>query len=190
MKHFFDIGGNNGQTFDYLRTLNNSYKDYLFWIFEPSPRHYEKLLKKCAEMASTYKINICPFGLSSRTEIRHFMEKDDLMGDSFHEKLRSDHEVTNVDNGYKVMASVVSITEFILKHTLPNDQIVLDIDTEGSEYEILNDLISSDVVSNRITEIMVEWHFIEESDMIITPDELTQFCNSKNIRITHRGCAV
>ena len=47
MKHFLDIGGNNGQTFDYLDTLDRSFKDHTFWVFEPSPRHFDSLLKKC-----------------------------------------------------------------------------------------------------------------------------------------------
>ena len=65
MKHFFDIGGNHGQTFDYLETLDKSYKDHIFWVFEPSPRHYEKLLEKCKSMAGQYEIKVCPLDRKS-----------------------------------------------------------------------------------------------------------------------------
>ena len=82
MKHFFDIGGNNGQTFDYLATLDKSYRDHTFWVFEPSPRHFHSLLEKCKSMAGEYKINVCPFGIGGKSGVRTFFEKDDLMGDS------------------------------------------------------------------------------------------------------------
>ena len=74
-KHFFDVGGNIGQTFDWLATLSNDYSDHIIWIFEPSPRHYARLIAKCKEMSNKYKIKLCPFGLGGKTEIARFFEK-------------------------------------------------------------------------------------------------------------------
>ena len=186
-KHFFDIGGNTGQTFDYLDTLDRSYKDHKFWIFEPSPRHYSKLLEKCNSKANEYDIHICPFGIGGQTGIRHFREKDDPMGDSFQPWLASDHEVFDVNNGYTVHASVVSLPEFIINNTNPEDKIVLDIDTEGSEYEMLEALMEIPAAYNRITEIMVEWHHVKPENMVTSPEAFDAFCKQNNICVVHRG---
>ena len=189
MKHFFDIGGNEGQTFDYLATLDRSYKDHKFWVFEPSPRHFAKLLEKCKAFSDQYNIQVCPFGLGGKTEIRVFHEKDDLMGDSFQEWTASDHETHNANNGYVVHSSLVSIREFILSHTAETDTIVLDIDTEGSEYDMLLDLLSDYRVWNRVTEVMVEWHHIKNPPISMNPKKFTEICNVAGVKVVNRGDA-
>lgn len=187
MKHFFDIGGNHGQTFDYLATLNRSYTDHKFWVFEPSPRHFAALLEKCKSVSDKYDIQVCPFGIGGKTEIREFREKDDYMGDSFQTWHASDHEVFNVNNGYKVFSSIISLPEFIMTHTKYGDTIVLDIDTEGSEYEIMRALIDNPIALSRVKEIMVEWHHVENHVATISPDEVSAVCKNLGISIVHRG---
>jgi FkbM family methyltransferase len=187
MKHFFDIGGNHGQTFDYLDTLDSSYTDHKFWVFEPSPRHFAPLLEKCKSFSDKYDIQVCPFGVGGKTEIREFREKDDYMGDSFQEWHASDHEVFNINNGYKVFASIISLPEFIMTYTSPGDTIVLDIDTEGSEYEIMRALLDNPKALSRVNEIMVEWHHVEKQVVTVTPNEVTTVCKDLGIGIVHRG---
>jgi FkbM family methyltransferase len=187
MKHFFDIGGNHGQTFDYLDTLDRSYTDHKFWVFEPSPRHFAALLEKCKSYSNKYDITVCPFGIGGKTEIREFREKDDYMGDSFQTWHASDHEVFNVDNGYKVFSSIISLPEFIMLHTKYGDNIVLDIDTEGSEYEIMRALIDHPISLSRVTEIMVEWHHVEKQVVTISPEEVSKVCKNLGISVIHRG---
>lgn len=188
VKHFFDIGGNNGQTFDYLATLDRSFKDHKFWVFEPSPRHFADLLTKCRQMAGEYDIRVCPFGVGGVTGVRKFREKDDPRGDSFQPWLASDHVVYDVDNGYEVYSSVISLPEFILQHTGPKDTIVLDIDAEGSEYEMLASLISCPEAWRRVSEVMVEWHHIgHENPVAVTPQRFSEVCGVGNVRLVNRG---
>lgn len=187
MKHFFDIGGNAGQTFDYLATLPRDYRDHKFWVFEPSPRHFAKLLEKCRQMAHAYDICVCPFGIGGTTGIKQFREKDDPLGDSFMPWLASDHIVHDVDNGYQVLSAVISLPEFILAQTSKNDRIVLDIDAEGSEYEILAALTTVPSAWSRVSEIMVEWHHIGEKTLPITHEHLSALCAQHKIPLTHRG---
>lgn len=187
MKHFFDIGGNHGQTFDFLETLDRSYTDHKFWVFEPSPRHFAALLDKCKSVSDKYDITICPFGIGGKTEVRQFLEKDDYMGDSFQEWHASDHECFNVDNGYKVFSYIVNLPEFIMKHTNYGDSITLDIDTEGSEYEIMRALIDNPIALSRVKEIMVEWHHVKDDALVITPEEVTKVCRNIGIKVVHRG---
>ena len=183
MKHFLDIGGHHGETFDFL---NGRYRDHVFWIFEPSPRHYAKLLDKCKQMSKKYDIRICPFGIGGRTGLRVLFEKDDSMGDSLHAWTASDHVPRNVSNGYTIFVSVIALANFILTFTNPEDEIVLDIDAEGEEYEILSSLIHCDAAVRRVTEVMVEWHRIREAKRV-TPREFSRFCAARSMKLTNRG---
>ena len=185
MKHFLDIGGNVGQTFDYLQTLERKFDDYKFWVFEPSPRHFAVLIEKCKQYKSKYDIAICPFGIGGRTEIRHFFEKDDVMGDSFEPITASDHDVHNVDNGYMVYPYIMDIAEFLTQRTGINDKVILDIDSEGAEYETLASLINAPNLLPRITDIWVEWHKIPNP--VITHTLVERVCFHSKINLVHRG---
>lgn len=186
-KHFFDIGGNIGQTFDWLATLPHDYSDHVIWIFEPSPRHFGKLIEKCEQMSKKYEIKLCPFGLGGKTEILKFYEKDDDKGDSFEPWLASDHEVTNVSHGYEVMASVISLPEFILLATGKDDTVFLDIDAEGSEYPMLEALLNNKEALGRIEGIIAEFHLIKNPDRYMNKEDLVEEFKKNNIEITARG---
>lgn len=186
MKHFLDIGANEGQTFDYLATLDKSYADHLFWVFEPSPRHYAKLLRKCHALGDRFRINVCSFGLSDVTRIARFYEKDDAMGDSFLAKHASDHVPENITNGYKIYSTTMSIADFIISFTSQSDEIVLDIDVEGSEYAIVSALLHNPRALVRVREVMIEWHnvFSNKRDLI---NDFICVCEARHIKLTHRG---
>lgn len=186
-KHFFDIGGNIGQTFDWLATLPHDYSDHIIWVFEPSPRHYHRLIEKCKQMSGKYTIKLCPFGLGGKTETLTFYEKDDDKGDSFEPWLASDHEVTNIHQGYEVVASIVSLPEFILNMTKPGDEIVLDIDAEGSEYAILDALLKNEEALSRVTQIIAEFHHIKNTERFTDKATLEKTFKAKNIHIIIRG---
>jgi FkbM family methyltransferase len=187
MKHFFDIGGNIGQTFDWLQTLPHNYNDYTIWVFEPSPRHHAQLIEKCKQMSSIYNIKLCPFGIGAHTGTARFYEKDDLLGDSFESYIASDHEVTNINQGYEVIAPIVSLTDFIYESTSENDEIVLDIDTEGSEYPILNSLLRDITLIKRIKKIIVEFHYIKDRERFMTKKQYEDAFAKAGIDLTIRG---
>ena len=183
MKHFFDIGANVGQTFDYLETLDRDFSDYKFWLFEPSPRHLSGLIKKCESVK--YDVTVCPFGVGGATQHKIFFEKDDVLGDSFHDWHASDHEPANRTDTYRVVSSIIGIQEAIAKFTDFDDDIILDIDAEGSEHEILPALMNSTVFW-RVREIWVEWHRIYPMPKL-TPVNFGAWCRTKNISVIHRG---
>ncbi|TAN51770.1 MAG: FkbM family methyltransferase [Methylococcaceae bacterium] len=186
-KHFFDIGGNIGQTFDWLATLPHDYSDHTLWIFEPSPRHYAQLLAKCRQMSAKYTIKVCPFGLGGKTETQVFFEKDDDKGDSFEPWLASDHEVNNISQGYEVVASIVSLPEFILRVTGPDDAVVLDIDAEGSEYAMLEALVQNSAAMQRVSEIIVEFHHIKDQDRFMSKTAIEAELARYHVKLTTRG---
>jgi FkbM family methyltransferase len=187
MKHFFDIGANVGQTFDWLATQPHDYRDHQFWCFEPSPRHFAALIEKCrVQSAKGYRINLCPFGISGATEFVRFFEKDDPKGDSFEAWTASDHSPKNVTAGYAVMAATRSLSETIMALTDPGDTVVLDIDAEGAEYAMLLDLNGHEAMS-RVRRILVEFHFIAGRDCPESKKALVECYSRHGLQLEVRG---
>lgn len=188
MKHFFDIGANVGQTFDYLATLDRDFSAYKFWAFEPSPRHLAALLEKCESVKDRYDVTVCPFGIGGATREEVFFEKDDALGDSFLEWHASDHAPINREGAYHIVSSIVSLPLIIERLTSSKDEIILNIDAEGSEYEMLDTLMGSWAFCDisRVREIWVEWHRVNPIPAL-TPDKFTAWCQSREIRVVHRG---
>jgi FkbM family methyltransferase len=85
-QHFFDVGANNGQTFQDYLAPGSHYDGWKVWCFEPSPRHWEQLIKTVNEYKTRFQIVLCPFGLSDTTDMAPFYEKGDPRGDSFQQQ--------------------------------------------------------------------------------------------------------
>lgn len=188
MNHFFDIGANVGQTFDWLATQPHDYKDHLFWCFEPSPRHFAALIAKCREQAAKgYRINLCPFGLADMSYVAKLYEKDDPQGDSFAEWTKSDHVPANRHGEYAVMGSMRSLSRFICEFTKPSDSIMLDIDAEGGEYAMLADLLANTDARLRVKRIMVEFHFVAGGDCRLRKQNFIDRFARKGLPLEVRG---
>ncbi len=160
-KHFFDIGANIGQTFDDFLCKRDEFDGATVWCFEPSPRHVIALLEKTKRLQQRFRINVCPFAVAGFQSVRRFWLKDDPRGDSLFEHVWSDHDQRNIETDNAVFVSCVPITEFILQHTTPVDEITLKLDAEGAEYEILTALLGSAECLVRVKRILVEWHSVE-----------------------------
>jgi FkbM family methyltransferase len=160
MKHFFDVGANIGQTFADFLNPRPSFDGWEVWCFEPSPRHMAELLQAAKQQCGRYAVHICPFGLGGISGARAFYAKDDPRGDSFQEHVTSDHDTCNQSDGYSILAISIEIGSFIFGNTAPDDEIVLKLDCEGSEYEILQELLTDDEARGRVKQVYVEWHHI------------------------------
>lgn len=156
MNHFIDGGANIGQTFDLL-IKTNKYDGWKIWCFEPSPRHFSELIKKVDKYKNKYKIIICPFGLSNKTEFVSFYEKINTEGDSF----ISSWNRNIATSGYEIISAQIDVVKFICDIIPNNDKITIKLDVEGYEYNILERILQSKQSLEKIDDIMVEWHNIE-----------------------------
>ena len=163
--HFLDVGANVGQTFTDFLNLHTEYDGWTVWCFEPSPRHLPALMEAAYHQSDRYEVHVCPFGMRGAYSILPFFQKDDCRGDSFSDDLASDHKTENLKTKYYLHALSVGPGAFIRQHTLPDDEIILKLDCEGSEYWILKSIVDDciyqrDSILNRISTIYVEWHTI------------------------------
>jgi len=57
------------------------------------------------------------------------------------------------------------------------DKVFLKIDIEGSEYEILNDILE---IQNRLTALIIEFHYVDRNR-----DKIENFINKLELELTH-----
>lgn len=160
MNHFFDVGANIGQTFtDYL-VGNKNHDGWKIWCFEPSVRHLPQLVAQIEAVKTRYSVVLCPFGISGESTTAQFYPKIDPRGDSFEQYLYCNPPtpVVNLSAGYELVFPMVSLPEFILRHTAPGDVIELKLDCEGGEFTALPALLNYPEALNRISTFFVEFH--------------------------------
>jgi FkbM family methyltransferase len=159
MIHFFDGGANIGQTFGDYIVHRPELLGAKVWCFEPSPRNLADLLVTTDGHSSLYDITVCPFALLDRQKTIEFYEKvGDPRGDSLNEKLWNRDIYLLENSRRKIMVAAVSASQFILDNTNTDDEIILKLDVEGSEYTILRDLMYCREALGRVKQILVEWH--------------------------------
>lgn len=172
MKHFFDIGANNGSTFDRFLVKTDEFDGQCVWCFEPSPRSWPDLLKKAEEMSDRFQITLCPFGLGARWGTFPFYQQTISEGDTFIPEAVDFTGIKAVPLPvkYAIVAGEVPISAFILSHTWVTDEITLKLDCEGSEYLILNDLLKNRKSLERCKKIFIEWHRVRSIDFVDEQD--------------------
>lgn len=158
MRYFYDIGANQGQTFDWY-LLKGKFSDCHVVCFEPSPRHLQILLNKMRSLQGKFAaMTLVPVGLYDYNGIAEFFQKNTHMSDS----LFFDHvnkHVKNIPPAVKLEVPVMRLTDFISSHTKDGDEVLLKIDAEGAEFAILEDLLGSPEAMARVKSCLVEWHF-------------------------------
>lgn len=149
-----DIGANIGLASIFFAGLENVEKIY---AFEPVTETYE-----CAKgnlyRNNIRKVKLFNFGLGREEREEFFL---------FHRKLKGNTGIRGRGNpNYKFFKDTeekkvhIKNVSLELKSILsdnPGQQIVLKIDCEGSEYEIIDSLEESNLLS-KIKIIMMEWH--------------------------------
>lgn len=164
MKHFLDVGSNVGQTFTDFLNRTTDFDGAHIWCIEPSPRHLMELMKMASAQSANFNIHVCPFGISDETTILPFYQKDDARGDSFCALLGSDHWTENINTGYALHVSVISICDFLNFYTKEGDEVTIKLDCEGSEYDILGKLfMHGKQFVPRIKKIYLELHTTEHN---------------------------
>lgn len=164
MNHFFDVGACIGQTFDNYLCKDDRHDGWTVWCFEPSLRHLPQLCSRIEAVKTRYSIVLCPFGLSGiNTTAPFYVRAEDWQGDSFSPNLytlgqQERVSLKNLDAGYRLIASMASLPDFILAHTDPKDTIELKLDCEGGEFTALPALLNCQEALKRVSALLVEFH--------------------------------
>jgi FkbM family methyltransferase len=84
-----------------------------------------------------------------------------------------------------VDVSCIDLSEFIRKHFVETDKIIVKMDIEGSEYDTLERLIETNVI-DYIDEIYVEWHlryFTNCDEIKVREEKIIEEITKRNIKL-------
>jgi FkbM family methyltransferase len=145
MRIFLDVGAHDGETLDIA--LDPRWGFDRIDSFEPASTRL-KTLRKFRHR----NLAIHDFGLSSQTKNTTLYGAGLLGGSIYSEKNYLDAQATS----YTEEIKLESATEWLSKNTKLDDEIYLKLNCEGSEADILEDLISNESIS-KIKSIYVDF---------------------------------
>lgn len=157
---FLDVGGHLGQTLE--EVLKPLYHFDLVYCFEPFAPHADVI----KERFSSPQLRLMEFGLSNVTGPLEFHSNgSDDIGASLK---RREGEVPAIIT----RCEFVSASEFFRDHIVDGDTVVMKLNCEGSECDILNDLMDSGEV-RKISNVMIDFdvrkyaHLVDEERKLL-----------------------
>jgi FkbM family methyltransferase len=169
-KVIFDAGANIGVT---SVLLSNTYPTARIYAFEPEPENFKVLLLNLRKYPN---VRMFPIGLGASTRM-----VDLYASDNPHNKGGFSIQNKGIDPSKTTRVSIVDIIEVLKTHGTGKIDL-MKIDTEGSEYEILRALYSSDMLPDYImgeahgTNDFKMFDFLEETHTVSIKKELYQRC--------------
>ena len=182
---FIDCGANLGQG---LTTFCSMYGMDASWIvetFEPNPLLIEQLSKNISSLPMNVKIhNSAVWCYDGEIEFSIMEECSEV---SSIKKLMDDGVCLDISSlAYRSHNNIINVPcvdiSSIIRSYKINDNIVVKIDVEGSEFAIIRKLIEDDTISY-INDLYVEWHTqYMSSENFDTQNDLIQKILDKGVR--------
>ncbi|GHB95366.1 FkbM family methyltransferase [Cerasicoccus arenae] len=152
-----DVGANVGYSSIYLA---NKLDDVIIHGFEPAPETYKRAQCNLAlNQHVEAKIHLHNFGLYHEDGKHTFLLNHSRRGRSSMVLTERDHADDCEEITIEVRQASTAIQEVISAH--PERTVIMKLDTEGSEYAILEEL-SNSATWDRIACIMMEWHVVDK----------------------------
>ena len=156
-KTFFEFGATNGID------LSNSYtlERYLNWkgaLSEPSPqwhdelkknRPYTNIISECIWSESNKELNFFVSDVGVLSSLENFKESDKIS--------MPGNTQARVKNGKNIIVKTISLNDVIEKQFNSKSPSYISIDTEGSEYEILENIFENNYTT-KIKNFQIQFH--------------------------------
>lgn len=194
-KIFLDCGTHLGQGLEKItraRQIDNSWEIY---TWEANPYTYEKFIRS----KKFPNLRIASFNKAINSE------NGSVVLNIEHATTKHSSQVTNTGQGTTILndenwrpnvrkrgslneqltVESIDISEWIRNNCNKNDFIILKLDIEGAEYNVLEKLIETRIISY-INEIFVEWHghFLKNSETFQARESnIKDFASKQNITI-------
>ena len=152
-KIFLDCGANNGCSVRMFRGLYDKDEEYEVYSFEPNPvfDHWfddleVNLIKKAVwiknEEMTFFQIENVEAGIESGAS-------------TLNETKARNHKNVTV---HEIKVEAIDFSEWIFDNLDPDDEIILKMDIEGSEYEVLHKMIDDGTIKF-IDKLYIEFHW-------------------------------
>lgn len=164
-KIFIDGGARVGESIEYLLEKRNDLLGCEVYFFECNPIHINTL-NKIKDENKNYNFHVSDCALWINDGEMPLYVSVDRWGDlgcTLHKEKRE-----KLDTENPIVVKTIRLSDF-LDNFSNQDYIVLKLDIEGSEYEVINDLINTDKIK-KINELHVEWHdhfFLEKTSYFL-----------------------
>ena len=160
MKAFVDIGSHNGQTI--LKAIQTIPDCDIYIGIEPVISLIEQSKKR---IPSEYKdkvifVNLAIDCLDSDMKMSTFYE--DINPAQLGSSLISDKIITKKREIEVLSFDVLFFFDVFLKKY---SEIILKIDIEGKEYDILEKLLTTNILKERVKKLYIEWHWYKTSSI-------------------------
>lgn len=143
MKVFVDVGSHYGESLEVA--LDPRWGFDVCYCFEPA--------SECAAVVRSFRdprVRVFELGLSDRTAFVTLFGAG-LLGGSVYQEKQQLHDGTESESVVLLKAS-----EWFLQYVSPGDQVFLKLNCEGSEVDVLDDLLSSGLIQ-RVHSIYVDF---------------------------------
>jgi FkbM family methyltransferase len=149
VKYFLDCGSNLGQGYEYFRQKYGDEWNYI--LFEPNKNCYDKLIEKYGNTSNVKMYNRAVYTEDCVKQFR-FTSKFCVGG-----SIIVGHNSGISHNTQVTSVSCVNILKIIGDMVSGNDEIIIKLDIESSEYDVLEKMIQSKLIF-KVRKIYCEFH--------------------------------
>jgi FkbM family methyltransferase len=150
---YLDLGANDGLT---IRRFCNDHPGFFVFAFEPAPKLAEKLRKDfCGPGSGIHIMEYAVWIVDGQLDF-YLGSANDVSSTLLKGKKASPEWA--VDYALPTRVRSLDFGRWFDENTSKNDNIIIKMDIEGSEYRVLRRMMDLNLVE-RVSELRVEWHF-------------------------------
>ena len=152
-KVFIDCGANNGCSVRMFRGIYDKDETYKVFCFEPNPvfdEWYDDLDVILIEKAVWIRDEMLTF-----YQIENRADGKESGASTLNETKAMAHKNVTV---HEIKVEAIDFSTWIVDNLDPDDEIILKMDIEGSEYEVLDKMIEDETISY-IDKLYIEFHW-------------------------------
>jgi FkbM family methyltransferase len=179
-KIILDCGSHLGESVQKFRNILNS-DECIFYMFEANTYLYNEILLD-SKFNDCIKHNLA---VSNKKELVKFYgcTKNKHSVGSTIEKSKASCDNISEDDYIEIQS--INLADFIKNNLNKEDYIILKLDIEGSEYDVLDELIKTDIIFY-INELYCEFHSCwMSSDFIKREEQIENYLQKINLKINY-----
>lgn len=179
-KIFIDCGAHKGESVAAFRKKQDS-NQFEIYMFEPNPFLFEEISDNIS-LNNCIKIEAAVSNREGKEKLWGCIKVKDSVGASLE---RSKADTDKISQEDYVEVRTIRLSDFIKETFSKEDKIILKMDIEGSEYDVLEDLIATETI-DYIDRIYCEFHGHKMNRTYLKREaNIRAFLARKKITISH-----
>lgn len=168
-KIFIDVGGHYGETVEPV--IDPVFGFDIIYTFEPVQECCDRI-----RQVSNHRVEIVQAGLSNQTTTTKIYNPGHVGASIF-----ADIEIPNKDNDNFCLCQLIEASEFFRTHIGPSDRVYLKLNCEGSECDVVENLIISGEYS-KVEACLIDFDVRKVPSQRHRKQELIELMNKRKIK--------